>query len=207
MKTLNINLHRHLRFAAAILAMGFLTIAGSAHAGDNVPIKGTLTGSFVGGDPDAGLFVAELSGKVSHLGKTTVTVVVDSDDLQFVDCEGNSTNDPSCFALSEEGFLMALATIPQTVIFKAANGDELWVTQQATGFVIILAPPGRVGAFPETLIDATITGGTGRFENATGSYTASGRQIHVEGGANDLLETSFEGTISTVGSRGGNGNE
>jgi hypothetical protein len=39
MKTININMHRRLRFAAAILTAGYFTAAGSVQAGDDVPFK------------------------------------------------------------------------------------------------------------------------------------------------------------------------
>jgi len=65
-----------------------------------------------------------------------------------------------------------------SVVLRAANGDEIRanVSPTATGAV------------------AVITGGTGRFEGATGSWTST----WVE--PPPLLVERFEGEISTVGS-------
>lgn len=72
-----------------------------------------------------------------------------------------------------------------TYIFTAANGDTL--TAEGTGLATLVAP--GVLTIQET---ATITGGTGRFADASGTfivertfYLASGRTVG-----------SFEGTIS-----------
>jgi hypothetical protein len=71
-------------------------------------------------------------------------------------------------------------------IFTAANGDTL--TASFTGVGTLVAP--GVLSTTET---ATITGGTGRFAGATGSFTAH-RTFFITAG-----ETvgSFEGTISS----------
>ena len=47
----------------------------------------------------------------------------------------------------------------------------------------------------EIVEDATITGGTGRFAGATGSFTCERLYDTIEG----TTTGSFEGTISTVG--------
>lgn len=75
-----------------------------------------------------------------------------------------------------------------TYEFTAANGDTL--TADFTGTAILLAP--GVLSTTET---ATITGGTGRFAGATGSFVAK-RTFYV---ATGTTTGSFEGTISSVG--------
>lgn len=75
-----------------------------------------------------------------------------------------------------------------TYVFTAANGDTL--TAEFTGVATLLSP--GVLSTTET---ATITGGTGRFAGATGSFTAE-RVFNV---ATLTTTGSFEGTISSPG--------
>jgi hypothetical protein len=76
-----------------------------------------------------------------------------------------------------------------TYEFTAANGDTL--TAGFTGQASLTATPG-VLSIVET---ATITGGTGRFAGATGSFTVERLFNQVTG----LTTGSFEGTISSPG--------
>ena len=73
-------------------------------------------------------------------------------------------------------------------VFTAANGDTL--TADFTGEGTLLAPGVLFGV--ET---ATITGGTGRFAGATGSFTVE-RTFFIFAG---VTTGSFEGTISSPG--------
>jgi len=75
-----------------------------------------------------------------------------------------------------------------TYVFTAANGDTL--TAEFTGVATLTAP--GVLSTTET---ATITGGTGRFAGATGSFTAQ-RVFDI---ATSTTTGSFEGTISSPG--------
>jgi hypothetical protein len=75
-----------------------------------------------------------------------------------------------------------------TYEFTAANGDTL--TADFTGTATLLAP-----GVLSTVDAATITGGTGRFAGATGSFVAE-RTFFV---ATGTTTGSFEGTISSVG--------
>ena len=75
-----------------------------------------------------------------------------------------------------------------TYEFTAANGDTL--TAGFTGQATLTAP--GVLSVVET---ATITGGTGRFADATGSFTVARLFNQVTG----LTTGSFEGTISSPG--------
>jgi hypothetical protein len=83
---------------------------------------------------------------------------------------------------------LALGTAEGSFVFTAANGDTL--TADFAGEATLIAP--GVVAIHET---AVITGGTGRFAGATGSFTAD-RTFYPAAG-----ETvgSFEGTISSPG--------
>jgi hypothetical protein len=73
-------------------------------------------------------------------------------------------------------------------VFTAANGDTL--TADFTGQATLLAP--GVLSVAET---GVITGGTGRFADATGSFTTE-RTFFV---ATGVTTGSFAGTISSVG--------
>lgn len=74
-----------------------------------------------------------------------------------------------------------------TAVWTAANGDT--VTNQTTAFVLVEEVAPGVFRYEQTLV---ITGGTGRFANATGSATATGL-IDVTTGAYD---GKLVGTIS-----------
>jgi len=74
-----------------------------------------------------------------------------------------------------------------TYEFTAANGDTL--TADFTSQVTPTDVPGVVNV----AVTATITGGTGRFEGATGSFDAE-RVVDM---AHGTVTESFDGTIST----------
>ena len=76
-----------------------------------------------------------------------------------------------------------------TYQFTAANGDTL--TADFTGLAVLIAP-GLLYIEEE----ATITGGTGRFAGATGSFSVERWYDTIEG----TTFGSFEGTISSPGS-------
>ena len=77
--------------------------------------------------------------------------------------------------------------VASTAIWTAANGDT--ITNQTTAFVLVEEVSLGVFRYEQTLV---ITGGTGRFANATGSATVTGL-INVVTGAYDGKLT---GTIS-----------
>ena len=104
-----------------------------------------------------------LAGTASHLGKFTA--------------EGEITLTPG----EEEGSFVGTGV----VVFTAANGDKLNTTW--TGFGFPTSDPNVLGIVEH----GTITGGTGRFANASGSFT-------VERLFNFVTSSgpgSFEGTI------------
>ena len=78
-------------------------------------------------------------------------------------------------------------TAAGTYVFTAANGDTL-----TADFVGHAAPSGTPGVLAITEV-ATITGGTGRFEGATGSFTTE----RLFDTINLTTVGSFSGTIST----------
>lgn len=115
------------------------------------PFRGTAAGVVTGMVPPNGL-VIESTGTATHLGR---------------------------FTREERLFLNPDGSFSGTIVFTAANGDELWVEFEGA----FTSPTTAVGTY-------TFTGGTGRFADATGeatftAYTPDG--VHVT--------ATFEGTI------------
>jgi len=80
---------------------------------------------------------------------------------------------------------------PGTRLFVADNGDELWTEATAVG-----TPPDADPDFNQTVKEEhVITGGTGRFEGATGSFTLERIVYDVRPGLNLETSGSFNGTI------------
>jgi hypothetical protein len=87
------------------------------------------------------------TGRLSHLGKSEYT-------QQFT----ITLTGPTTF------------TVAGTQTVTAANGDMLFMTFTGAGE---LAGPFDVGQSSETTADLTVTGGTGRFSDATGTQTST----------------------------------
>ena len=87
--------------------------------------------------------------------------------------------------------ISGIATGTYTII--AANGDMLFTT--TTGHA--LQPP----SLKETVDNVTVTGGTGRFEGATGSWVLDSHFAFVFGGPEltDSYVAALDGAISTPG--------
>lgn len=137
----------------ASLAVGELASPTGAVAGDPArPFRGTATGQ-VTGIGESGELIITYTGRATHLGK---------------------------FTREERLFLNPDGTFTGTMVFTAANGDELWL-QFAGAFV---SPTTAVGSY-------TFTGGTGRFVDAKGS---AGFEAYTPDGIN--VAASFEGTIT-----------
>lgn len=142
-------------------------VAVPAAAQQQVPFKGVLQGVDVDSPVPAGTVVVTTtgSGMATHLGNFTFTQQATVD--------------------------LAAGTSAGTVHFVAANGDTLDATCVGSG-VPIVAPDGILISITET---CTITGGTGRFTGAKGSYT-------VERLASPVAFTtsgSFRGSMTSPG--------
>jgi hypothetical protein len=173
-----------LLIATAFAALPMNAGAGSGNACKQVPFKGNFDGSTVARlseEPDLERY--EVSGQASHLGKYTAVIKADLDLIQVPIGFDNATGLPI-------GRLPLL-----TATFTAANGDKLYANIILVG---LFHPVNQ--NFPFLTLDATITGGTGRFDGATGCFLATGGQTTVPGPDNDLISGTFKGTISTVGS-------
>ena len=123
-------------------------------------------------------------------GSVTVTPLDPPFASVLIEATGNATQLGS-FSLEIPHLVnQAIREGEGSYIFTAANGDTL--TADFTGQATIVAP--GVISTSET---AVITGGTGRFEGATGSFVAE-RTFFVASGQ---TIGSFEGSISSAGQR------
>jgi hypothetical protein len=155
----------YLRIAALLLTAGLATVT---RAGENVPIRGTLEGSFSitmnPGLPPIGNITGSGTGHAAHLGAFTY--------------EFPHTVDFGVVPPIGDG----------TYTFTAANGSTL--IGEFEGISTPIEP--GVLLVEETVV---ITGGTGRFEGATGELHIVRLVFRNEG----TTEGYFEGTISSPG--------
>ncbi len=156
--------------------------AGSGNARSQVPFVGTFDGGNVPAvDPLERIVV---SGQANQLGE--FTAVVDAN-MAVYTIIGAVEIAP--------GVYFPILILPTKATFTATNGDELYADMDLVGMRHMVD-----GNFPAFTLDATITGGTGRFAGATGSFLGIGGQITMPGFDTDLVIGSWAGTISTVGS-------
>jgi hypothetical protein len=153
------------RVAVALAVVGVLALAGPVIAGEQVPFKGSFEGD--------------------------VTVMPLAPPFLQVDVEatGNATHLGQFTLDIPHKVNAATRTAAGYYEFTAANGDKVYA--EFTGVATPTAIPG-VLYIEET---ATITGGTGRFAGATGSFS-------VERWYDMVALTTvgyFEGTISAPG--------
>lgn len=152
--------------AALIAGALVLCLAVPVSAADQVPIKG----SFVG------------SASVTPLDPPIVSVLV---------VATGHASQLGHFTLEAPHLVnQATLTASGTYVLTAANGDTL--SASFVGTASPIDPPFIIG-ISET---ATVTGGTGRFVGATGTFS-----VHrVFNRATGVTTGSFEGRISTPGS-------
>ena len=157
---------RHISVASLALAVvAVLGLTGPAAAGQQVPFKGSF------------------EGDVTH------TPLDPPFDSVYVDATGNATH-LGRFTLDIPHVVnRANRTAIGSYEFEAANGDMVYA--DFTGQAMPTAIPG-VLYIEET---ATITGGTGRFAGATGSFISERWFDTIAG----TTIGSFEGTISSPG--------
>jgi hypothetical protein len=149
----------------SLALLAFFALARPAAAAEFVVFKGTL------------------DGDVTH------TPVNDHTDFVVVQGTGTATR-LGQFEVTAAHFVNTVArTAAGTYVFTAANGDML--TADFTGQASLTTTPGVL----HVVETATITGGTGRFEGATGEFVVDRLFDRVAG----TTTGTFEGTISTVG--------
>jgi hypothetical protein len=167
-----------------LIATVFAAFPMNVSAGSQVPFKGNFDGGNVPAvDPLERIVV---SGQANQLGEYTAVVDANMaifDIIGWVPIPG----------VPGPGF--PILRLPTKATFTAANGDKLYADMDLIGMRHMID-----GNFPAFTLDATITGGTGRFEGATGSFLGTGGQITMPGNDTDLVIGSWAGTISTVGS-------
>jgi hypothetical protein len=175
-----------MRAALAAVAVVFVTLtslaaplAAGAAPGHEVPFKGSLAGVETTTSVDPGLppvvppvahILGEWTGNANHLGRYTLE------------------NPHTVNLMSRDA--------TGTLTFTAANGDT--VTADVTGHAEIVSgnPPTAVLSIVE---HAIITGGTGRFEGATGTFTVERTLNQATPPGVTTTTGSFEGTISSPG--------
>jgi hypothetical protein len=115
------------------------------------------------------------SARLSHLGRTSYS---------------------SNFAVTLSGGFLSTFTITGTQTLVAANGDMLFLSFTGAGTFTGVFGPGQTS---ETMLIYTVTGGTGRFDDATGtlSGTVSTNVASVSGATATGSHTfTAEGRIS-----------
>jgi hypothetical protein len=151
----------------SLIAIALLfSLAGPVAAAEQVPFKGSLNGVVT----------------ITPINPPVVSVLVEG--------TGNATHLGS-FTLEFTAVVNQATRTgigPGLMVFTAANGDTL--TAESTGSATVVAP-----GVLSTVDNGTITGGTGRFTGATGSFALE-RTFFVAAG---VTTGSFEGTISSPG--------
>ena len=130
--------------------------------------------------------------KVPFKGKLEAVVTITPIDSQFIFVRKNGTGNATqlgWFTVDIPHLVdLTASTGIGTYTFTAANGDTL--TADFTGLATPTVPPSSVVSIVET---AVITGGTGRFAGATGSFIVTGWFDF----ATNSGTGSFEGTVSS----------
>jgi len=142
--------HRAIITASLVLALAALVPASAAaKAGGTDRPVSGKTTSTTTVDLATGTGISDGSGQLSHIGASTFH------------------NDFSGFTVTGTTFNWT-----QTATIVAANGDEIFATAVGTG---TLLPDGT----SEATLVSTITGGTGRFADASGTLTSSISSVTV----------------------------
>jgi hypothetical protein len=144
-------LRRLIFLSSLVLAVAALSPATALGAanGTDRPLSGTSSSTTIINTAPPGTGTSDGSGQISHLGEFTF-----HNDITSLTPTGLNT------------FSFTL-----TAIIVAANGDEIFTTATGTG---TLTATGS-----ESTLVSTITGGTGRFADASGTLTTSIRSVTV----------------------------
>ena len=154
--------------AAGVVAAAMISVTAPASAKDQVPFKGVVSGSVI-----------------------SVTPLDECNQLTEAVNRGNATHLGRFSGTAQFVLNVCDLTYVGSYVFTAANGDRI-----SGPFVGSLTPTDVPGVFDNTE-SAFVTGGTGRFAGATGTFNLGG-QINLNTGTFSL---PWEGTISSVGSK------
>ena len=163
----------YLKVGVVLTALALLPLAHPAMAEEQVPFTGVEVGAASAGGFDFpfAIILDTSEGEATHLGHFTKIGIIRID------------------VTSATG----IGAVTGTFTLTAANGDVLFLT--GTGD----APP--PSAHPVTVLNVTVTGGTGRFEGAAGKWVEVTHFAYAftPGGGTDPYVAAIEGTISTPG--------
>ena len=163
---------KHNRIIASsliILMMSIICLVSSAAAASqDRPFKGRIEGQFV----------------ATPTGDPTIFHSV-------ANAHGNATHVGRFTKVTSDTFNIATGEVTGSFTMTTANGDLL--TGQYSGYVI----PETATTF-SWILNATFTGGTGRFANATGAFVfaAQGEYYFAGGNLYGTYTETFNGTIS-----------
>jgi hypothetical protein len=161
--------------AGLILALGVLAPVGALGkaGGTDRPVKGTASGTVTGTLTSPLGITIDLTGKVTHLGKYSA----------HIDAVGVISGGE--------------VVVDGTFTVVAANGDQL------TGTATTTTPLSQLAEVHTTTAFLTITGGTGRFADASGTITSQNLETPIcfaqpscPGLIIDSLEGNLRGRIS-----------
>ena len=157
-----------LRYSAATLvAAAMVSVTTSTSARDQVPFRGVVSGSVI-----------------------SVTPLDECHQLSQAVNGGNGTHLGRFTGTAEFVLNVCDLTYVGSYVFTAANGDTI-----SGPFTGSFTPTAVQGVFDNTET-AFITGGTGRFAGATGTFNLGG-QVNLNTGT---FSFPWEGAISSVGS-------
>ena len=158
------------RYRCALALCCFLLLGGPTrtNATAKQPFKGRIVGQFV---------ACAVAGQTIYVGGAQAA--------------GNGTHVGAFTKVTSDVSNAATGAINGSFTMTVANGDH--VSGTYTG-------PLRFGATPGSfswILDATITGGTGRFAKATGqfTFTAAGEAVIFNGVVYGSYTETFDGTI------------
>jgi hypothetical protein len=152
-----------------ILVMSMICLVNSTViAGQARPFQGRIEGQFVG-------------------TPTNNPIIYNS----VANANGNAAHVGRFTKVTSDIFNIATGEVVGTFTITAANGDLL--SGQYSGYVI----PETATTF-SWILNATFTGGTGRFANATGEFVfeAQGQYFFASGNLYGTYVETFDGTIS-----------
>jgi hypothetical protein len=172
-----------LRNRLGISVLALLCVSAAVRADDQVPFKATFVGWDYASFPDQCTIIVRHvdEGQATELGRCSYTSTTLSDG-----CSGS------------------LAGHDDDVVLTAANGDQLFGTSVDISSQVDSSDPTKVQIVGESII--TITGGTGRFAQATGTFQWSFiaklyEAIPLPDGTLLVPNVfSLDGTVTSVGS-------